>query len=150
MSQTKYASKWMAAGAIFTDSDGKILIVKPTYKEGWEIPGGLIEKDESPAQACAREIKEELGIDFVPGRLLCVDYRSNTDDRGDRIMFIFDGGIIGDRVVFFPPNELSEYRFVTMDAIPFMFNERLARRIPKAVEAISRGVCIYLENGNEA
>lgn len=149
MSQTKYASKWMAAGVIFTDSSGKVLIVKPTYKEGWEIPGGLIEEDESPAQACAREIKEELGFDFVPGRLLCVDYLSNADERGDRIMFIFDGGQIGERIITLPPDELSEYRYVDMSEIPALFHERLARRIPKAVEAVSRGVCTYLENGKE-
>jgi len=139
----------MAAGAIFTDQNGKVLIVKPTYKEGWEIPGGLIEENESPAQACAREIKEELGFDFVAGKLLCVDYLSNTDERGDRIMFIFDGGQIGERIVTLPPDELSEYRFVDMSEVPALFHERLARRIPKAVEALTSDRCIYLENGKE-
>jgi ADP-ribose pyrophosphatase YjhB (NUDIX family) len=38
----------MAAGALLFDEDGRILLVEPTYKPYWEIPGGVVEADESP------------------------------------------------------------------------------------------------------
>ncbi|MFL5627283.1 MAG: NUDIX domain-containing protein, partial [Ktedonobacteraceae bacterium] len=54
------SKKRMAVSAFFLDKQGNILIVKPTYRSDWLLPGGIVEKDESPRQACVREIKEEL------------------------------------------------------------------------------------------
>ena len=50
----------VAAGALFSDDDGRILMVRPSYQPAWEIPGGFVEAGESPAQACVREVAEEL------------------------------------------------------------------------------------------
>ena len=49
-----------SAGALIRDPDGRLLILKPTYKKGWTIPGGQIDADgESPWEACRRETLEE-------------------------------------------------------------------------------------------
>ena len=48
----------MSAGAIFRNQDGDVLLVNPTYKEPWEIPGGIVEANESPKRACIREVQE--------------------------------------------------------------------------------------------
>ena len=56
---------------------GKLLLLKPTYKDHWLFPGGVIEAHESPRKACMREVKEETGIDCQPTRLLCIDYVSD-------------------------------------------------------------------------
>jgi 8-oxo-dGTP pyrophosphatase MutT (NUDIX family) len=47
---------------LFTDRQGRVLVVNPTYKPRWELPGGAGEEDESPGTAAVREIAEELGI----------------------------------------------------------------------------------------
>ena len=64
----------VSAGALIFDRAGRLLILKPTYKSGWTIPGGVMEADgESPWEACRREVREETGIDVARGRLAAVD-----------------------------------------------------------------------------
>jgi 8-oxo-dGTP pyrophosphatase MutT (NUDIX family) len=75
------ARKRMAAGALFRDEDGRVLLVDPTYKPTWDLPGGAVEKEESPYAACRREVAEELGLDRSPGRVLVVDWVPSRPER---------------------------------------------------------------------
>lgn len=40
--------KRMAASMLFSNIEGEVLLVEPTYKQHWELPGGVVEADESP------------------------------------------------------------------------------------------------------
>ena len=49
------------------------------FKDGWEFPGGKIEKNETPQQALVREIKEELDTDIEVHDLIdVIDYDYET------------------------------------------------------------------------
>ncbi|BFO19395.1 NUDIX hydrolase [Streptomyces sp. KM77-8] len=65
----------VAAGVLLFDEQDRVLLVDPTYKPGWEFPGGVVERGEAPARAGMREVAEETGIrlDDVPA-LLVVDW----------------------------------------------------------------------------
>lgn len=58
--------------------DNKIFVTQRGYgefKDGWEFPGGKIEPGETPQEALAREIKEELDIEIeVKDFLETVEY----------------------------------------------------------------------------
>ncbi|WP_205347147.1 NUDIX domain-containing protein [Pseudonocardia broussonetiae] len=137
-----------AAGALFVDEEGRVLIVEPTYKRHWEIPGGEVEKGESPSEACARELKEELGLDLPVGRLLVVDWAPLV--REERVRFVFDGGVLTDEqldAVELAPDELASWAFLPCEELFVMMEPRLVRRVTAAVDARAAGVTRYLEDG---
>ncbi|MCA9873753.1 MAG: NUDIX hydrolase [Anaerolineales bacterium] len=149
--QASLPKKRMAAGALFWDENGRILLVNPTYKEPWEIPGGSVEALESPRQACMREIKEELGLDdWQPQRLLCVDYVSQRPDKTESLQFIFAGGLLDAALIgrlALPPAELSEYRFCLLAEALTLVNRRLGRRIAHCLFHLDQAGTLYLEDG---
>ena len=42
--------------------DGRVLLVKPSYRYVWTLPGGVSERDESPIDCMRRELQEETGL----------------------------------------------------------------------------------------
>jgi ADP-ribose pyrophosphatase YjhB (NUDIX family) len=89
----KFATPRIASGALFVDQ-GRILLVRKTYGNVWDIPGGYVDRGESPASACEREIREELGLHMRVKRLLVHDWAPN-DAEGDKILYVFDCGKLG-------------------------------------------------------
>jgi len=140
------ATPRVAAGALIRDSHGRILLVKPTYKDGWDIPGGYVEPGESPASAFARELSEEVGLHRQPGRLLIADWAPHPDE-GDKMLFIFDGGVLDDLMHITPDgDEIAEARFYRPDEIKGLMPERLWRRILTALSNFDGGD-VYAERG---
>jgi ADP-ribose pyrophosphatase YjhB (NUDIX family) len=78
----KQARKRVSADAIVRDSSGRILLVDPTYKPDWDLPGGMAEANEPPADAVRRELREELGLGIQVGALLSVSIGSHPTDPG--------------------------------------------------------------------
>ncbi|MGI5511588.1 NUDIX domain-containing protein [Streptomyces sp. CA-106131] len=147
--EAKMAHPRMAAGALFFDADGRVLMVEPTYKDYWDIPGGYVETGESPLQAASREVQEELGITLTLGRLLAVDWAPNATE-GDKVLYLFDGGrLLPETVDGIRPQaeELKAVRFVPPHEIADRTIPRLARRILAAIEARAESAPVYLEHG---
>lgn len=139
-----------AAGALLLDEAGRVLVVHPTYKDVWEVPGGMLEPDESPAQACEREIHEELGLALPVGDLLCVDWVAPSPPWDGGLMFLFDGGVLrGEQVaaVRLRREELDRFEFVEPAALGEVLIPRLARRITEALSARRDARAVYLEDG---
>lgn len=53
----------LTAAARVRDSTGRIALVKNRWTDGWFVPGGAVESDETPAEAACRETQEETGLD---------------------------------------------------------------------------------------
>ncbi|MGK5642754.1 NUDIX domain-containing protein [Streptomyces sp. URMC 126] len=123
--------------------------MRPSYKPGWEIPGGYVETGESPLAACRREVAEELGICPPVGPLLVVDWAPNPAE-GDKVLFVFDGGVLGRRhreAVRPADGEVLEARFHSREAIDDLLIPRLARRVHQAIAAHHATGVRYLEHG---
>jgi ADP-ribose pyrophosphatase YjhB (NUDIX family) len=137
-----------SAGALIFDHAGRLLILKPTYKTGWTIPGGVMEADgETPWDACRREVREECGIEVRSGRLACVDFRPSRPGHPGGIRFLFDCGPADDAAlaaITVQPEEIAEYRLVPLDTALTLLRPPIRRRV-RAVSRHRR--LVYLENG---
>jgi 8-oxo-dGTP diphosphatase len=136
-----------SAGALIRGRKGRLLILKPTYKGGWTIPGGVVEIGESPWDACRRETREECGLDVTAGRLKCVDFLRPRPDRPGGMRFLFDCGVFDDAVldtVVIQPFEIAESRVLPVDAALPLLSGPVRRRVRAAWK--TKGVR-YLEDG---
>jgi ADP-ribose pyrophosphatase YjhB (NUDIX family) len=145
----------VSTGALIFDSAARLLILKPTYKSGWTIPGGIMEADgESPWQACRREVLEECGIDIASARLACVDFRPMREGNPGGVRFLFDCGAIPDATlghISLQADEISEHRLASMpDALTLLRKpiRRRVRAVRKRNGAIRSRAVVYLENGH--
>jgi 8-oxo-dGTP pyrophosphatase MutT (NUDIX family) len=137
-----------SAGALIFDRAGRLLILKPTYKSGWMIPGGVMEADgESPWEACRREVREETGIEVREGRLACMDFRRPRPGSPGGIRFLFDCGSLDDQdlaTITVQAEEVSEYRFAAVPEALSLLRKPIRRRV-RAATAGRR--LAYLEDG---
>ena len=152
---TYYASlptKRVGAGLVCRDASGRVLLVRPTYKPSWEIPGGVVEADESPAAAVAREVREELGVELFIGRLLVVDWIPAQTPKTEGLMFLFDGGVLDAETTgrfALPADELREWMFAEPDQVAGRVTSLMAHRLEGALVALDAEATRYLEGGEE-
>jgi len=135
-----------SAGALVYDGDGRLLILKPTYKKGWTIPGGQFE-DESPWDACRREAQEECALELREGRLACVDFRPPGPKRPGGLRFVFDCGPLSDAEqagIRLQEEEIEAHRFVSLDEALELLSAPISRRVSACA---GRDRCVYLEDG---
>ncbi|MGW0930546.1 NUDIX hydrolase [Streptomyces sp. NPDC002644] len=141
----------VASGVLLFDQQDRFLLVDPTYKPGWEFPGGVVERGEAPAQAGLREVAEETGLRLAGDpRLLVVDWESPQPPGYGGLRFLFDGGRLdGEDAgrVLLPGPELRGWRFVTEAEAADMLPPVRFRRLHWALRARERGSALYLEAG---
>jgi len=141
----------IAAAMLLTDPAGAMLVVEPTYKQEFEIPGGVVEDDESPRTGAAREVAEELGITRTPGALLVIDHVPAARRRTEGLVVVFDGGHVDDpATLVLARDELRSYAFVTPDRLGEYLPALQTRRALAALRARGQGAAIYLEDGHPA
>jgi len=143
----KFATPRVAAGALFVDGS-RVLLVRKTYGNRWDIPGGYVDRGESPTQACEREIREELGLGRSVTRVLVHDW-APSEKEGDKLLYVFDCGALGadEQRIQLEENELDRWAWAEVAELSEYVIPRLARRLTQAHRAWSEGQTLYLEHG---
>lgn len=141
----------LAAGVLLFDAQDRVLLVDPTYKPGWEFPGGVVEPGEPPARAGIREVAEELGVELVsPPKLLVIDWEAPNPPGLGGLRLLFDGGrvdpTLGGRLRL-PGDELRGWRFVTEEEAALLLPPVRSVRLHWALRARERSLVLNLEAG---
>jgi len=138
----------VSSGALIFDPAGRLLVLKPTYKAGWTIPGGQMEADgETPWEACRREVREECGLEVRAGTLVCVDFLRPRPGRPGGVRFLFDCGTVDDGELagmLLQSDEIAEHRLVPLPEALELLSGPLRRRVGAALGA---SPFVYLEDG---
>lgn len=106
----------VVAGVI--ERDGLILLQfrvnTDRHADHWGLPGGRVEPGEPPEVAIARELNEEIGIDYAPGS--DSTYRCNAS-----VGLMFQAFVVSawqGEVHNVEPHRCRELRWCAIDALP--------------------------------
>ena len=142
-------TKRAIAQGLIRNNAGEILLCALSYKNEWDLPGGVVDPQESPAHAVVREIREELDIAVVPQSLLAVNWLPSWRGWDDAVLFVFDLGVADDVIAraSLEPHEIRSLHWCTLDdverrAAPYV--TRLLRRLAQHPAGTA-----YLEDGSD-
>lgn len=115
---------------LFRNELDEILLVEPTYKDDWELPGGVTEPLETPREGAEREVLEELGIEVRLGDPVLVDWLPPCEGWSDALEFLYDGGTLSSTDKFvLPAGELTAYHWVPEDELAKVVTPQSHRRL---------------------
>jgi RimJ/RimL family protein N-acetyltransferase len=146
-------TKRAIAQGVLRSTDDRVLLCELVYKREWDLPGGVVDRDESPAACAVREVREELGLVVSVRSLLAVSWLPRLHGWGDATVFVFDLGVLAPSAldhVRLQAREIAGVHWTGPDdwaARVAPYNQRLLRVLERQ-RAASSPDTIYLENGD--
>jgi RimJ/RimL family protein N-acetyltransferase len=92
-------TKRAIAQGVLRSPAGGLLLCELVYKREWDLPGGVVDRHESPAACVVREVREELDLEVRTGPLLAVNWLPALLGWADATVFVFDLGTVDPGVV---------------------------------------------------
>jgi ADP-ribose pyrophosphatase YjhB (NUDIX family) len=120
-----------AIGLITVDGS-QVLLVQPSYRNGWVPPGGFLARGEGPIEAVEREVREEIGLEltFAPW------HRVHFDVRRQGVAFV-SVAVVPDGTVVVPRSpEIRKVDWFPLDNLPPMPNDFYEGMPPEDLEAL--------------
>ncbi|MBI5466980.1 MAG: NUDIX hydrolase [Candidatus Kerfeldbacteria bacterium] len=138
--------KRVSAGVIFLNSRREVLMVKPTYKSVWVIPGGVINQYESPQDGAIREVHEETGLTVSSPQFIGVVHAPRPGEGDDVMHFFFYGGVLSDDVqLTLQAAELETWKFMPVADVSRYAVPQFAARLTSLLTAIEDQRPVYIQ-----
>jgi len=114
----------VGAMCLIEGDDGRVLLVRQSYRDGWGAPGGLLRRGEELRVGARREAKEEVGVDVET----LGDPIVTIDTKARRVDVIFRCRITPPTPDVITPNsvEIVEAQWFPKDGLPTMQRETAA------------------------
>lgn len=139
MTQSERPRHSVSVAAVITDDTSRVLVVQRRDTAKWEIPGGILELDESPHAGVRREVEEETGVLVEPERLTGV-YKNL---RLGVVALVFRAPLVGGKPG--PTEESAAVDWWTPDEVTDRMGEAFAVRVLDALD--SSEVAVRLHDG---
>lgn len=113
-------TKRVISQGLLRDELGRVLLCELTYKNEWDLPGGVVEVGEAPAIGLVRELQEELGITVEVRGLLTVNWLPAWRGWDDACIFLFDLGIVDSTItdgMTLQPSEIKSVRWCDPETV---------------------------------
>jgi 8-oxo-dGTP pyrophosphatase MutT (NUDIX family) len=133
-------SQMLIRSAAVDGAESKVLLCQLTYKNDWDLPGGVVEVGESPQLAVSREVQEELGLTIQAGALVLTDWLPPWGGWDDAVCLVFDGGVHDESLVetiVRQQREIRAARFCTLAEAHDLCADFTARRLVAALRNLS-------------
>lgn len=114
---TMQPKKLVGAKVVIKSADGNVLLVKPTYKPTWQLPGGVVEASESPRAAAVREVCEEIGLVCEEAEMKIIDIIFRPDQDVLFVMYEHVGAHDEAAELQVQASELEAYEWVAPDKV---------------------------------
>jgi 8-oxo-dGTP diphosphatase len=119
----------VSVAAVITNDGGRVLVVQRRDNGKLEIPGGILELDESVHDGVRREVAEETGVQIEPERLTGVYKNVNLGV----VAFVFGGRVVGGEPG--PTEESAQVDWWAPDRIASQMDETCAVWVMDALDS---------------
>ena len=128
----------LAASVVIVEG-GRVLLKESERSPGtWGLPGGLVEDNESVAQAAIREAQEETGLKVRLERLIGVYSRPHASGGGLHVI-VFTAQAVGGMLQP-DPGEVLEARYFGPEALPDSLPPAMRLQIEAALAGAGGGM----------
>ncbi|EKE11317.1 MAG: NUDIX hydrolase [uncultured bacterium] len=129
---------------IIRDEKNRILFVLRNDYDLWNLPGGGLEKGESPWEGVIREIKEETGLNAEVIRLIGVYSKPDKDE----VVFSFECKVIDGELTL--NEEAKDIRYFPFNEIPNNTSKKQVERVRDMLEGADDGVIMKIQRGKSS
>lgn len=117
---------------VATDAEGRVLLIRHTYRPGWYLPGGGVERAQTVHDAVVREMAEEGGIEAMEPPVLLGFYSNHKVHPNDHVALFRFGAWTP-----CPPlenGEIAERGFFAIQNVPADTSAGTRRRLAEIFE----------------
>lgn len=112
---------------ILVDDRRRVLLVRNSYRPGWHLPGGGLNRRERWSDALRREVGEEVGLKITdPGRLLGIYFGLDAGASHHVAVYVVEGWT-GDPAI--DGFEIIDAGFFALEALPRDLSAGVRRRL---------------------